>query len=208
MATLAQLKTQVIAELNRDDMGSGGDLETVLANAIDRAIEYYADELFWFNRASATPNTVGGQNYIALPAGMRRADLITYSQQQLFKVNLEQIEYLTDTGIPTRWAADGNNIRLWPAPDAVYSLAVYGVADLGTPVTTNAWTTEALDLIDARVRFTLFRDILRDKDGAQFAKMAEEEALAGLNRESRRRRAVPARSADFTVARFNINKGW
>lgn len=208
MATLAQLKTRVITELNRDDMGSGGDLETVLSDTIDRAIEHYADYQFWFNRDTGTRTTTGGSSYVALPSSMRRAELVSYLDQPLIKVPLEQIEHLTDSGVPTRWAEDGGNIRLWPIPDGSYTLSIYGTANLGTPTTSNAWTVEAYDLIAARVRLVLYRDIMRDAEGVQFASMAEAEALGKLLRESRKRRLSPLRAREFNVVRFNINRGW
>jgi len=54
MSTLAELKTRIILDTNRDDMGAGGELEQALADAIADAIEFHAGTLFWFNRASGT----------------------------------------------------------------------------------------------------------------------------------------------------------
>ena len=208
MSTLAELKTRIITKLNRDDMGSGGDLETILADAISESIDFYANEQFWFNRKSGTANTVGAVATVALPTGMRIPHTVSYLQQALTKVDLSEIEYLTDTGIPTRWAENGGAIQLWPIPDGVYALSVQGIADLGVPVTTNAWTTEAAALIGAATRINLYRDVLRDDGGEAAATRAEARALAYLRAETRRRRERPLRVRDMTVQRFNINRGW
>jgi len=204
MATLADLKTRVADELTRDDMGSGGDAESALNRAIDTAIEFYADEQFWFNRLSGTVNTVGATATVAFPTGMRLPTQVSYLQCPLKKVDLENIQFLTDTGIPTRWAEDEGQIYLWPIPDGVYALSVQGVADLGTPVTSNEWTTYGYDLIAARVKVILCRFPFRDADGLSLALQEELEALRKVRRESRRRRQVPLTAEDLAVRRYNI----
>ena len=190
MATIAELKTRIIAETNRDDMGSGGELETVLANSIGYAIEFHADELFWFNRKTGTANTVASTATVALPTGMRIPVIVSYDQTPLTKVALGDIEHLTTTGQPTSWAENEGLIQLSPVPGGVYALSVFGVAELGVPASTNEWTTYGLDLIAATTRKILYRDVLRDIDGYNLSKMAEEEALTKLRRETRRRGRV------------------
>ena len=58
MATLAQLKTRIILEVDRDDLGSGGEAEQALIDACTDAIEHYSGEEFWFNRASGSGDTL------------------------------------------------------------------------------------------------------------------------------------------------------
>ena len=187
MATLSELKTRIIAETNRDDMGSGGELETVLSNTIARAIEFHADEQFWFNRASGSVNTVATTATVTIPTGVRIAQQVSYNGALLTKVALGDIEHLTTTGVPSSWAESEGAIRLSPIPDGVYAITVYGVAELGVPASSNEWTTSGLDLIDATARKILYRDILRDVDGYALARAAEEEELTKLRRETRRR---------------------
>lgn len=207
MATIAEFKIRIIAETNRDDMGSGGELETVLANTIARAIDFHADELFWFNRKTGTANTVASTATVALPTGMRIAQAVSYNQSPLLKVALADIEHLTTAGQPSLWAENEGLIQLSPVPDAVYALSVYGVADLGVPASTNEWTTEAQDLIAATTRKILYRDVLRDIDGYNLSRAAEEEELTKLRRETRRRGRVGL-STDLPVPTgFNIVTG-
>lgn len=209
MATLAETKTRIITELNRDDMGSGGGLETVLASAIDRAIEFHADEAFWFNRKSGTTVTVAATATAVLPTGMRIPLVVSYNAVPLTKVALEEIEYKTDAGTPTHWAENEGTIQLWPIPGSVLTLSVQGIAELGTPASaaSNEWTTTALDLTVATAKKFLCRDALRDPDGEASAGRAETDYLTKLRRESRRRGRVNLTS-DLPIPHgFNIVTG-
>ncbi len=210
MATLGDLKTRIILETDRDDMGSGGEAEGALTNAISRAIEFYSGKEFWFNRGSGSGSTTGAVAYIARPAAVRIVKTVSYLGQPLPKVPLDQIEYRTETGLPTRWADNEGNIQFWPIPDAVYALSVYGIAQVDAPTTdgqTTIWTVEAYDLIVARVRLLLYRDVFRDTEAAQLAKGAEDEELSNLRREGRAK-AVTGLKTDLDCGeRFNINYG-
>ena len=207
MPTLAELKTRVIAETNRDDMGAGRELEAVLDNAIARAIEHHADEGFWFNRVAAPVVTTPAAATVALPAEARVALAVSLGEVVLAKVALEAIEPLATSGTPRQWAADDGAIRLHPIPDAAYELTVSAIAELGVPAGANAWTEQGYDLICARTRLLLYRDVLRDPEGAGFAAQAEEEALARLRRETRRRVRRPARTGLPIGAGFDIVAG-
>jgi hypothetical protein len=207
MATLAQLYTRIILDTNRDDMGSGGELEQAKIDAVAAAIALYAGEEFWFNRASGSVNTVAGTATIALPAGMRSAHRITYSGAPLERVQLRDIQGLTDSGQPTRWADDDGAIRLWPNPNAVYALSLFGTADLGVPASTNEWTTEAYELILNEAKVILCRGPLRDPEGLALAKDGREEALAALRRESRGRASIELTTDLGGTGGFNIVTG-
>lgn len=212
MSTLTQLYTRIILDTNNDSMGSGGELEQAKIDAVSDAIENFADEQFWFNRFSGTAATTSGTATVALPTGMRLARVVTYLGLALQKVPLETIEQAYNasipvTGIPSQWADDGNTIHLYPTPNAVYSLAVYGLADLGVPGTTNAWTTEGYRLILAEAKRILYRGTLRDAQGLQFAADEVDEALTKLRRETRRR-GVTALTTDLPVpSGFNVLTG-
>src|SRR3954462_9103249 len=91
MATLTQIYARIILDTNRDDMGSGGELEQAKIDAVADAIARHASELFWFNRASGTVTTVAGAATAALPAGMRIAQIVSRQGAPLRKVALEEI---------------------------------------------------------------------------------------------------------------------
>ncbi len=100
---------------------------------------------------------------------------------------IEDWQGLAASGQPTDYALSGSQIRLYPTPDQVFALAVIGVADLpalSTDASSNAWTNEASDLIAARTRMTLFRDVLRDPEGVGLAKDAIREAEDALDRKT------------------------
>lgn len=207
MATLAQLYTRLILDTNRDDMGSGGELEQAKIDAVADAVATHADELFWFNRTSGTKATVASTATIALPTGMRIAHAISYEQVALSKVRLDTIQHLTATGQPTSWAENDGAIQLSPVPDAVYTLTLYGVAELGVPATTNEWTTEAYELILNEAKVKLCRGPLRDPEGLALARDGRDEALTRLRRETRRR-GVTGLVTDLAVPTgFNIMTG-
>ena len=190
MPTLGALKTRIRTELDRDDMGTSGALEGVLTDAIARAVEFHSDEAFWFNRASGSATTSNGDATLDPPSGVRIATGVARNGALLARAALGDIEHLAGSGAPAAWAGNEGAIQLSPVPDGAYTLVVYGLASTGVPALdadANIWTTEAYDLIAARVRLTLLRDVLRDSEGAALAKLAEDEALARLRRETSRR---------------------
>jgi hypothetical protein len=204
VATVADLKTRVADELTRDDLGTGGEANSALLRAIDTAIEYYADELRWDNSLSDDVTTSGGSNTVSLPAGMRYATQVSYLEEPLIHDVPENLEPLTETGVPARWAMSGDNIYLWPQPDGAYSLSVQGVADADS----TTFATQALyDLTAARVKVILCRFPFRDDAGESAALREEMDALARVRRESRLRRTRPMRADDDLTYRriYNIN---
>jgi hypothetical protein len=214
MASLLELKTRIRLETNKDDIASGGEAEAALTTAISQAIEYHSAEQFWFNRAAGNATTTAATATIALPAGIRYPQAVSNLTELLRRADLSEIEYRTETGLPSRWAENEGAIQLWPVPDAAYTLAVYGLASTGIPASdgaTNIWTSEALDLVCARAKFLLYRDIWRDMEAVQLAASAEGEALSRLRNETRRRGIAPLRSIGdepwSARSSFAINRG-
>jgi hypothetical protein len=212
MATLTQLYERIILDTNRDDMGSGGELEQAKIDAVADAIETHAGEPFWFNRAAGAAATVAGIASVALPAGMRIASVVTWRGKPLRKVPLDKIQKAENSaapvsGPPCLWAEDGSAIHLWPMPDAAYALTVSGIADLGVPASSNAWTQEGYRLILAEAKKILFRGPLRDPEGMQLAADAAREALSALRRETGRRGGASPATYLPTNAAFDIRAG-
>lgn len=189
MATLGDLKARIADELLKRN------LTTQIAQHIARAIEHYAGRRFWFNTgrmvgAAVAPDADG---YVALPTGTRIIDQIMVGTIVLEQRDPELIEqWLTSPGVgePYDYAVAGDNIRLYPTPSGAVELVVVGTFDLAalsTDGSSNAWTNEAADLIDARARMTLYRDVLRDTDGVALAKDAIRDAETDLNMKTIRR---------------------
>lgn len=209
MATLAELHARLALDLNRDDLGAGGELEQAKLDAVAEAVEAYADELFWFNRASGTVATAASSATVALPAGMRLVQAVSCDGRLLARVPLEDIAYRTEAGRPTHWAMNDGTIQLWPVPNAVHALAVSGVAELGLPAlgASNGWTTEAYRLILNEAKMSLCAGPLRDPEGMALARSMRDDSLARLRRDSRTRAQAPLRT-DLPAGRgFNIVEG-
>lgn len=210
MATLTALYTRIILDTNRDDMGTGGELEQAKIDAVADAIQHFKAEQFWFNRASGSGNTTATDATLALPTGVYVPNVVSYSGDELTRVPLSEIEHRTETGVPTKWAENEEQIQLWPIPNATYAISVYGTADIDAPASgadSNIWTTEAYDLILAEAKVILCRGPLRDPEGLGLAKDARAEALSALRRESRRRSAAPLQTDMLVGEPFDIING-
>lgn len=189
MATLGELKTRIISEMNRDDLLD--DLATALTQSIQGAIDYYANSRFQFNELRVTsPATT---EYTDIPIDYRFVDqlwvIVGGVRYPLRKLQMEDIESLYSVpliGQPTDWCEYQGQARLWPTPNKEYTLIWFGVADVSPALdytddaSTNAWTVKGLDLIDARARFLLYRDYFRDEGGIAIAKNAEQDAYNNL----------------------------
>lgn len=209
MATLAGLYTRLILDLNRDDMGSGGELEQAKIDAVVAAVDKYKAEQFWFNRASGSGNTTASDATLAMPTGVFVPKVVSYLGRPLASVPLDEIECLTETGPPRKWAENEETIQLWPIPDGTYAISVFGTADIDPPASasSNIWTVEALELILAEAKVILCRGPLRDPEGLALAKDGRDEALTALRRETRRRGSSRLRTDLPMSDSFNIATG-
>lgn len=207
MSTLGEIKARIILEMNRDDLADppGGDPTAAnsdtLAKAIERAINHHAKGRFFFNEARRTTNAVAGQDYVARPDGLHTIDSLKAtvggSSYALTQHSNEVLDgwaaAVTTSGQPTEYAAFGDQIRLYPTPNFAYPLIFLGTADvapLDNDSATNAWTEDGEDVIVARAKFLLARDVFRDPEAATLAMGAEGEALQRLRGQSNRRVAT------------------
>lgn len=214
MATLLELKTRIATEMVRDDLLD--DLATQLTTHIARAIEYFADEEFWFNTIVTTSPCTASSVTMNVPATVRRIDRLTIPDKyaELMEVGLDEIEALDagTTGQPQRYCYYNDQIRFWPIPDAAYTLQFTGLEQIDAPTldsdSSTVWTNQAQDLICARTRMTLYRDQFRDSEGAQLAMSAAAEARDRLMTETARRLETPLHGpAHYQRSGFNIRTG-
>lgn len=207
MATLADLKTRIIAEIVRDDLSD--DLADQLLVHIQRACEYYADERFWFNAYYDTVATVAGVETVDIPATLRRVERVTIPAylQELEEVTLDDLPLTLSQGVPEGYAYFNDKLKLTPIPIAVYTLGLTGLAQVDAPVDdadTSIWTNEAQDLIVARTKMTLFRGQFRDPEGTQLAIAEVQEVFSKLKRETAKRLETKLRPRISRRA-YNIN---
>jgi hypothetical protein len=196
MADLATLKTQIASDLRRSN------LTTEIATAILDAIQDHGAERFYFNDTARYDfNTVNGTDVYAITAQAPiqefvKIDLIRAQLGSWYDVkeeNYNEIERLYSTpssGQPFLYAVFGNSLRLFPLPNAVYPIRVFGhyrLIPLTADTQSNSWTTEAKNLIRYSVLKRLFMTPIRDATQAQYFEAAEVRELEYLRRETERR---------------------
>ncbi len=176
MGTLLDLKTRIASDLMRDDLASQ------IAGAVSDAIKFYERERFWFNQTrSLTFDTVAGQvaygsaantaiptiieiDHLFLPQGAS-----IYPLDRCEPADFEILENgSTGGGKPTAFTYIDKEIRLWPVPNAVWTLRMHAFYRLPYPDDgdTNAWTDDCEELIRSHAKMNLFLDVLEDNDNA------------------------------------------
>ena len=153
-----------------------------IRDAISASIRYCERDIFYFNETrDVTFPTVDGQEWYDdadnsnIPT-LKRI-VAVYSEDtsgqrtMLRRMTPEEIETLADntaaSGEPYGFTYFGQRLRLYPIPSAtVYTIRLqlgpYKLALLTNINETNAWFTEAYDLIKARAKYILAKDTLKD----------------------------------------------
>lgn len=198
MATWGQMKARIANEIARSDLTSE------IAEAMKSAVRFYRyTERFWFGEYRSTFSTVAAQEWytdaqtsysLMYLAG---DDSLTITEnnipQPLRKISFEEMEALsvgsTTQGIPTHYCFYRQQLRLYPVPDAVYTLTLSGnrayissgfrtfpytgVPPVGTYDDTapedgaeGFWTTEAEELTRLTAKIDLFMNVIRDPSEA------------------------------------------
>ena len=191
MGTYADLRARIEGDINRSD------ITTDIQKAINRAIEHYEKERFWFNENTWTFSTSAGGETIAFASAsvsdMLTMDEVTLTRNSTDIYPLEQktIQELRDIntagtstqGPPTIFAIFNDTFYFYPVPDTAYTVTIYGqksYAALSASADTNDFTTEAEDLIESRARAWVYSRKLRNYEAAAASKTEEMEALAAL----------------------------
>lgn len=191
--TYLVLQNQIADELGaRTDLlstlsGSGLSLSPV-KNAIQSAIAKWERHPFYFNEvynASLFSTVINQEFYttaaaaaIATAANIHRLHIAGSSRFPLIRVSPAQMDDLATTATaakPTHWSYFNSNIRFYPIPDAVYAIAASYTARLSAlsaDSDTNAWTSDAFDLIKAEAKLILALEVLQDAEMAARMKLA------------------------------------
>jgi hypothetical protein len=202
MTTLATLKARIADDLRRSDLTSQ------IASAIRDAIKRWEGERFWFNEKRFRLTTMAGTEEYAIPATLTNTDDTALATgEDLLAIDDVTILYGSDSyrlyersdqwlndyqapastyqGTPDHYGVYANKIRIGPIPDAAYTITVSGLARLSTlsaGTDTNAWTDEAESLTRHQALAEIFRTVLRDGDGFQFALGGVQDAVEHLKR--------------------------
>ena len=169
MTTLATMKARIASDLVRDD------LATEIATSIEDAIDAFRTTRFWFNELNDNSfSTVAAQAFYGATDDEDVSEyfeidslLLTTgsgANRWLTKSDPLELDWITDTsganGEPNRWAAYNGGIRLYPVPDAVYTVRMTGGYEFPSPASDaeadNVWMTTARALITARAKFELY----------------------------------------------------
>lgn len=199
MATLGQMKARIAEELQRSDLSAR------IASAISDVVDEYQGRRFAFNQTRATFNTTAGQEYYStsvIPSDIAQIDSVRVTANgrtsPVVEAPFSLIERLSDgtstRGEPSRWCWYGQQIRLYPIPNAAYVVSLAYLQRIPVPATdsdSNAWTTEANDLVRAAVCSRLCRRDIRDPEGAREYEYAEMRAVRRLLRDSRQLQSGP-----------------
>jgi hypothetical protein len=180
MSTFLELKTRIADELNRSDLTSQ------IALAITSAIDHYKYKRFWFNEGTTTSTTTASQEYQPLPSSptvilsidsihVTDGSQVRKMDEKDFKtIDLWQSETTPQTDVPYWFAQYKDRVRLFPIPDATYTLTWAGIiqlAALSGDADTNGWTTEAEQLIRQRAKSIVRCDVIEHPRAIQEANM-------------------------------------
>lgn len=192
MATFNTVRNRLMDELDRDDITAQASL------AINSAIAYYANRIFWFNSNRATLSTAADQAFYPVPSDFQAVTSLTitvddntYLLDEFTYKESEAAHVRTDlTGRPTRFALFQEQLRLYPTPDDTYTLTMSytkGYDELSADDDTNDWLDHAEELIRRRSEADLCFSILQDSERAVGFNMLENELKRDLEAETARR---------------------
>ena len=186
MSTYGTMQTRIADELARSDLTSQIKL------AIQSAIAHYSGKRFWFNEAQATASTSDGTEYYAVPNDFQSIDSLritvngtTYTLESQPWVWMDEAQSNSAyKGQPIYYAIYAQQFRLYPIPDAVYTLKLSyqkALGSLSADGDTNAWMVEGERLIRMRAKWDLFSNVIRtEPDEEAKCKAAENDELAEL----------------------------
>ncbi len=192
MSTLAIMLQRVQDELARDD------LEQQVRYAISDAIKAYEAERWFFNETrDITFSTVNTQEFYSESDEQLIGDIVKIDYlalyidnqpYQLLAMRPEEIEHAstnsTTYGSPSWYCWYNNKIRLYPIPDATYTVRVAAVVQSAEPAddaeAANPWMTSAERLIRSRAKLELALHVLKDAELASVMSQAVTEAYEQL----------------------------
>lgn len=196
MTTQALLKARIADDILR------ADLSTQIGEAIGDAITHFQAERFYFNvTRTATFATVAGTS---IYTSSEDADVPLFIEMDAVFVNdgsnerpltwtsASDMQDLlgsgSSSGVPNRYSYFEESFRLYPVPDAVYTVRPIGLIEKAAPASdgeaNNVWMVEAFELIRCRAKAYLAAHVLMDIEMASVMVPAEESALRKLRRQT------------------------
>ncbi len=191
--TLGDLINRIALELARTD------LKIQIGNAVSDAVRHYSAERFWFNQSrNLTFATVPGrQAYGAddndVIPNLIKIDQLFFSNDKypLDRYSATDWEMVNSGqsggGRPFAFTYTDQQILLYPAPDAVYTMRLYAhyrLPAMSADTDSNAWTTDGERLVRAYAKHLLYLDTLEDDQAATRMQPVIENALSDLRAET------------------------
>jgi hypothetical protein len=208
MTTYATMRSRIEDEIY------DATITTSVNSAILDAIKFYERKRFWFNQKTGAFSTVADQEYYATAANSDIPDLLHIKAMTAtidsYKTPVRPADFNwidaaqngAIKGFPAAFAYFNEQVRLFPIPDAVYTVTMayhYRFAALSADADTNAWTTDAEELIRTRAKRILAMHKLWDVEMYTRLREPEQEALDALEAETRRRMSNETLMSDYPV---------
>lgn len=187
MATYGELANRIARELPRSDVS----ITDLAQTHIQSAIRFYEGERFTFNEGKTSFTASNGSSYYNLPVDFLNADAVTAivngTRYDISPQTFQQLEWMdlgTETADPPcHYAIFAQQMRLYPKPQTTRQVDVFYQKKLTTltaSTDTNAWTTEAEDLIYAHAKKTIQGLVFKDFEGAMASERFEGDVLQVL----------------------------
>jgi hypothetical protein len=198
--TFDELVSAVCDDLNRSD------LTAQASDAVSMAIRQYDHRGWWFHETSHTFSTTASTAVYPLPADFRSMDLVRIRQpggdwQEVIPASFSAVQRMLEasatTGYPDYYAIYNSELYLGVAPNGGYEARLYYRRGLGemSGGASNAWTTDAQDLIRAAAAKTVAIRKLHDPELASMFGSVESSEYVRLLAENDKRvstgRSVP-----------------
>lgn len=178
MTTFSDIKDAIADDI--DD--TTGEYASQISSAVLAAIRYCERKTYYFNETrDVTFSTVQGQEWYAAAANANIPTLVHIAgawsedtsgqRSELRRATPQEMELLSDNsasiGEPYAYTYFGQRIRLYPIPGATsytirLQLGPYRLTPLSADSDTNAWLSEAYDMVKARAKYILTKDTLKD----------------------------------------------
>jgi hypothetical protein len=202
-ANLGDMKNRIASDLERTltdvthvTLGRTWDKE--IEDAIFDSIKLYRSRPFWFlqepNTLTITSSTTSGSEYVNDYTGLIRLDSLRitisgqrYSMREISFNEMEsRFDGVTTQNQPYEYSRYGGRIRIYPVPDAAYTLTWSGIFEDSTLTgneISNGWMTHGELLIRASAKLLLLRDYIKSYEDVPAAQQALENAEKALYRE-------------------------
>lgn len=198
MSDYVTMQRRIWRELDRNDITS------VAQDAIQSAVRFYGGQRMWFNEQRWTASTSTSVEYYSLPNEFREVDTINITvntnQYPLRRRSWAEIDEAAQpanlySGYPTEYAIQRNELRLYPIPNAQFTLVLSGQSDLtelSSDAATNAWMVHGEELIRSRACADILETYTQDYDNPRIAvyRNREQENFLRLRMESNKRLAT------------------